>query len=138
MIEKLLENLHAKDLACKEIELQRRMILLPLGVNYADIHVHRGTHSDNTMNRLLYREALSRTLKKAQAEKASINAACKKELDRIPDPVLRKAVFYRFYHHENWKKAAARCGISEGALKMRWRRYQKLQSISGRGENEQP
>ena len=115
MVEQLLENLCIKDRACRELELQKKLILLPPGINYADAHVHRGTHSDSTMNRLLYRE----------------------KLDSIPDPVLRKAIIYRFYHHESWKKAAARCGISEGALKMRWRRYQKRQSVSERIGNEQ-
>ena len=113
------------------------MVLLPLGVDPTGIHAHRGTLSDSTMNRLLYREALYRKLEIAQKEKASIKAACQKELDMIPDPILRKAVFYKFYHHESWKKAAARCGISEGALKMRWRRYQKQQSVSKCVRDEQ-
>jgi hypothetical protein len=138
MVEQLLENLFIKDRACKELELQKKLILLPPGIDYADAHLHRGTHSDSTMNRLLYREKLARRLKKAQKEKASITAACQKELDLIPDPVLRRAIIHRYYHHESWRKAAARCGISEGALKMRWRRYQKRQSDSGRVGNEQP
>lgn len=138
MVEQLLKNLNIKDQACRELELQKKLVLLPLGIDYADTHSHRGTHSDSTMNRLLYREALARRLKKAQEEKARINAACQKELGLIPDPVLRRAILYRFYHHESWKKAATRCGISEGALKMRWRRYQKQQSLSGRVGIEQP
>ena len=137
MVEQLLENLCIKDRACRELELQKKLILLPPGINYADAHVHRGTHSDSTMNRLLYREKLARRLEKALKEKASIKAACQKELDLIPDPVLRRAIIHRYYHHESWRKAAARCGISEGALKMRWRRYQKRQSVSERIGNEQ-
>ena len=74
MVEQLLENLCIKDRACRELELQKKLILLPPGINYADAHVHRGTHSDSTMNRLLYREKLARRLEKALKEKASIKA----------------------------------------------------------------
>ena len=78
MVEQLLENLFIKDRACKELELQKKLILLPPGINYADAHLHRGTHSDSTMNRLLYREKLARRLKKPRRKKPVSQPPAKK------------------------------------------------------------
>ena len=46
-------------------------------------------------------------------------------MNRIPDLVLRKIIWQRFYYEYSWKEIGNMLGITAAAAKLKWNRFQK-------------
>ena len=46
-------------------------------------------------------------------------------MNKIPDLILRKIIWQRFYYEYSWEEIGNTLGITAAAAKMRWNRFQK-------------
>ena len=46
-------------------------------------------------------------------------------MNKIPDLILRKIIWQRFYYDYSWEEIGNTLGITAAAAKMRWIRFQK-------------
>ena len=128
MIEDMLESLRTRDHAIEELLIILDTAALPGSPDYTRSYFKSRSPADRVNETIIYKEHINRKLLAQKKDRNKLVSECRRELLKIHDTTLRKIIYHKFYFHESWKTAASRYGLSEGAAKMRWKRY--LKSLS--------